>query len=123
MSGQLDMLGVAPSSVVLAPLARPVDARANLDAYITRIRPTLKEREQDVIDAMVRYLGRDGFTDVTGGELAAFSGLPVTSIRPRLTTMAQAGVIRVTASTRPSTAKNELPCHAYYFPTVPPEVV
>lgn len=115
----VDALGCAwcgTKTPYIAPMAP--DAGANLHAYVTRILPTLAEREQAVVRAMRDYFTTTRYPDVTGGELAEFAGLEVTWVRPRLTGLTKRGVLRVTASKRQSRSAKETTCHAYYFPAV-----
>jgi len=46
-----------------------------------RIRPTLTAREREVGLLLARYVAETGRADATGGELAHWSGVPVTRAR------------------------------------------
>ena len=92
----------------------PEPTNANLVAYVDHVKPTQTAKEAVVLDLLARYLTETGHGDATGGELAAWSGVPVTSIRPRLTGLRDKRVVQVTASMRPSRATGENACHAYW---------
>lgn len=59
-------------------------ADASLEGF-ARIQPTLTARERHVLALIECYLKDTSYPDVTGGELAAWSGESILSIRPRLT--------------------------------------
>lgn len=86
-----------------------------------RILPSLTEREIETFILLCDYLRDTGFEDATGGELAAWSGRLITSLRPRLTDLCAKGWIESMAS-RPSRAKYESTCHPYR-PCLPRESV
>jgi hypothetical protein len=87
-------------------------APASLDAF-RHISETLTSREKSIALAMDRYRRETGHDDVTGGELAAFSGIPVTSVRPRLTGLVEKGWLEQAKDTRPSRVQFERPCQPY----------
>jgi len=92
----------------------PEPTNANIVAYVEHVKPTQTAKEAVVIELLTRYLAETGHADATGGELAAWSGMPVTSIRPRLTGLRDKRSVQVTASMRPSRADGEKSCHAYW---------
>lgn len=94
--------------------APPSGANAALITYIERIKPTLTNREHAVLVAVAGYFAAHKFTDVTGGELAKWSGLSIMAVRPRLTGLCKRGVLLRTDSVRKSRAKGEGRCHAYW---------
>lgn len=69
-------------------------APASLEAY-DRVRDSLSARERVVMLGVFTYLQVTGHVDVTGGELAEFLRLPVTSVRPRLTGLCEKGWLHV----------------------------
>lgn len=75
-----------------------------------RIKPTLAEREWNVFVALHELCRRHG--DATGGELATFMGLPVTSVRPRLTGLLEKRLVE-SLSIRASRARGEMRCHPF----------
>lgn len=95
-------------------------APASLEAF-DRIKGTLSEREIQVFLLVHRYTRDTGFDDATGGELAEFCGMPVTSIRPRLTGLHAKGWLE-SGEMRTSRATGEQRCHPYW-PTVPKEAI
>lgn len=93
-------------------------ADTSLEAF-GAICPTLTARERAVFLALSDYCRTHA--DATGGELAADMGLPVTSIRPRLTMLHDKGWI-TRRPARESRCRGELRCHPYSA-TVPREAV
>jgi hypothetical protein len=83
-----------------------------------RIRPTLSARERAVYLGLCDDAGPAG---LTGGELAAAMGIPVTSVRPRLCGLKRKGWIAEFPA-RKSRAQGEGVCHPY-VPAVPREAV
>lgn len=77
-----------------------------------RVKRTLTKREVEVFLALHRYVETSGYHDATGGELAAFSGLSVLNVRPRLTGLDDKGWI-VRLSIRSSRIASEARCHPY----------
>lgn len=77
-----------------------------------QIRPDLRQHELDVFALVWAYLEATGYPDVTGGELAAWSGRLITSLRPRLTGLTQKSWLYAHAK-RASRAKHEGVCHPY----------
>lgn len=92
-------------------------AEASLEAF-AHVCETLNQREIAVMLALHSYLAQTAFPNSTGGELAAFMGLDRTSVRPRLTMLAEKGYVTKTAATRESRHPTELRCHGY-APAVP----
>ena len=94
-------------------------AEASLEVWRERIRPTLTAREVEVFNWLWRYV--NSWTrcpiDATGGELAEFSKLPVTTIRPRLTGLHAKGWIE-RMPIRGSRVRGEARCQPYK-PVVP----
>jgi hypothetical protein len=90
----------------------------SLDAY-RRIWPTLPQRERAVFLSLCDYCREH--EDATGGELAAYMDWPVTSTRPRLTSLEQRGWI-VKTPARSSRIPVEGRCHGYQ-PNVPRQAV
>lgn len=84
-------------------------APASLEAY-ARIVPTLSERERIVFLLVCDYLERTGYADVTGGELASWSGQSILSVRPRLTGLIRKGWLQ-SGAIRSSRAAGESRCH------------
>ena len=107
------------SPTPLFDLAERQLADTSLAAY-QRILPTLTEREIAVFEAVCDYLIQP-YDDVTGAELAEWTGSLVTSIRPRLTGLVAKGWL-LYAPTRPSRARYEGSCHPVR-PAVPREAV
>ena len=85
----------------------------SLEAF-ERIKPTLTEREFRVFESLHDCPPGLG---ATGGELAYILGLPVTSVRPRLTGLLKKGLVEKTP-TRNSRVRSEGRCHGYR-PVVP----
>jgi DNA-binding MarR family transcriptional regulator len=81
-------------------------ADASLEQW-TRVRKSLTLRETRVMQAMAE-MGRDA----TGGELAQLLGWPVTSVRPRLTALADKGLV-LRGAIRQSRVALEGRCHGY----------
>ena len=99
------------------PLLEAAERAPMVDTSLSafeRIKPTLAEREMAVFEALWSWWGHDG---ATGGELAQFMGVPITSTRPRLTGLLAKGLVEKTAI-RNSTVRGEGRCHGYR-PTVP----
>lgn len=111
------MNGPAP---LLELAERQPMAEASLAAW-DRIVLTLSEREVEVFLLVCAYLEATGRKDVTGGELADWSGKLITSIRPRLTGLRKKHWLDSFAM-RPSRAKYESDCHPYRN-AVPKEAV
>ena len=86
-----------------------------------RIVHTLAAREIAVYTATWRYLEDTGYPDVTGGELAAWSGVSILQVRPRLTGLVAKGWL-YTGTLRPSRASGEAKCHPVW-PAVPIEAI
>lgn len=78
----------------------------SLAAY-HRILPTISQRERAVLLALC-----DAARPLTGGELAERMGVPVTSVRPRLTALKDKKLIEK-CPIRRSTARLETTCHPY----------
>jgi predicted transcriptional regulator len=89
----------------LEPRLHPI-ADTSLRAY-ERVCLTLSARERAVLLSLC-----DAGVALTGGELAERMGLDRTSIRPRLTALCDAGVIRKLPA-RVSRAKGESVAHPY----------
>lgn len=102
-------------NIVDAPLLEIAErqpmAEASLAAW-ERIKWTLTEREIEIFLLVCRYLEETGRQDVTGGELADWSGKLVTSIRPRLTGLHDKHWLD-SYDMRPSRARYEGKCHPY----------
>lgn len=79
--------------------------------------PTLPAKRMTVLMEIARYLARTGYEDVTGGELCAATGLPILTVRPRLTELVQAGLL-VKGPVRASRVASEKHCHGVR-PTLP----
>ncbi len=97
---------------LFTPRVHPI-ADTSLAAY-ARILPTLTDRERAVFLALCDEADANG---LTGGELAERMGLPVTSVRPRLTGLYDKGWIG-TLPARKSRVAGEGACHPY-FTTIP----
>jgi hypothetical protein len=78
-----------------------------------RLRPTLNARERAVYLALCAYMEFGGCGDATGGELAAWMGLTVLQVRPRLTGLHAKGYVERTAAPRTSRMPTECRAHAY----------
>lgn len=104
----------------LLQIAERQMAQASLAAW-DRIVFTLSEREIEIFILVCRYIEETGRPDVTGGELADWSGKLITSIRPRLTGLRKKHWLDSLAM-RPSLAKYESDCHPYRN-AVPKEAV
>lgn len=83
-------------------------------AAFDRIRPTLTERERACYLALYDHGGSAG---LTGGELAEAMGWPVTSTRPRLSSLLDKGWVQ-RGPIRASRARGEGRCHVMQ-PCVP----
>lgn len=77
-----------------------------------RIQQTLTPREESVMGAIYDLLAEKHWTDVSGGELAYFTFMDKTSVRPRLTGLHDKGYLERTA-VRSSRAPKEGRCHGY----------
>jgi len=93
-----------------APAPRTV-APASRKAF-ERIEPTLTEREIEIFILVADYLEQTKQPDVTGGELAEWSGKDKTTIRPRLTGLHAKKWLQ-SWHMRPSRARLEGACHPY----------
>jgi hypothetical protein len=93
-----------PDRVTIAPASR--------EGW-ERLAPTLTERELLMVQAVARYLAATHATTVTGGELAAWANLPITSVRPRLTGAHEKGYLTRTPLARTSRAAGEGRAHGY----------
>lgn len=91
-----------------------------MEAY-RHISETLTDREIETFIRVADYIDRTGYPDVTGGELSAWSGVPVTSIRPRLTGLVDKGWLH-TGGLRASRCHGERRCHPVW-PAVPKEAI
>lgn len=91
--------------------ARRQTADTSREAW-DRILPTLSEREEMVFRSLHACMDFTGSLDLTGGELAEWRGIPVTSIRPRLTGLERKGWI-VKTPARLSRAHGEGKAHGY----------
>lgn len=96
----------------------PAIADTSREAF-DRIKPTLTKREIETFLAGCDYVEQTGYDNFTGGELAEFTGRPVTQLRPRLTALAE-GTTRTKGKNwlrslpaRASRAKLEGRCHPY----------
>ncbi len=94
-------------------------ADASLEAF-AHIRQTLTEREIEVFLKVCDYVALTGYQDVTGGELALWADLPVTSVRPRIHGLVHKGWL--TSGAIRSSRVRELRCHPVW-PAVPREAV
>lgn len=101
--------------MTLFDLADRQIADTSLAAY-EAILPTLKRREFDVLLLMFAYLEATGYVNVTGGELAEWSGRDKTSLRPRLHDLHAEGLL--TRWPARASRAGELQC-APYAPAVP----
>ena len=82
-----------------------------------RIVQTLSDREIEVFLLVCRYLDATGYSDVTGHELTDWSGMPVTSVRPRLHGLVKKGWL-LSGESRESRSPKEQRCHPVW-PNVP----
>lgn len=97
-------------------------ADASLDAF-AKLRPNLTQLEIDTFLRVCDYLtAHPHFTDVTGGELAAWANVDRTSCRPRLTGLKNKGWLIQRAGTRKSRVPKEWPCSPY-VPAVPRDAI
>ncbi len=94
-------------------------ADTSLSAF-AHVRETLSEREIAVFLRVCDYVALTGYPDVTGGELAAWAEMPVTSVRPRICGLVEKGWL-LSGAIRASRAK-ELRCHPVW-PALPREAV
>ena len=94
----------------------PQSGNANIIVWCDKVKPNLTARESAVYEALCGYFAANEHQDVTGGELAAWAGLSILSVRPRLTGLYDKGLIRRTDSVRASRAAGESSSHAYYLP-------
>ena len=88
---------------------------ASLEAF-DHLLPTLAKRELEVLHALCRYVEVGGHENATGGELARWAGLSLLQVRPRLTGLAQKGLV-LSGAMRASRCPGELRCHPVW-PTV-----
>lgn len=91
-------------------------APASLDNW-ARILPRLKGDELMVLEALCTAIAAQEHADFTGAELADWSGLPILTVRPRLTGLRKKGYVEAKAR-RQSRIKTEAPSHPY-APVVP----
>lgn len=86
---------------------------ASLEAW-GHVSQTLSEREIEVFTAVARYLNATGYLDVTGGELAAWSGISILAVRPRLTGLVEKGWLQ-SGALRASRVATERRCHPVWL--------
>ena len=87
-----------------------------------RILPSLTQREFEVFLSIWDYLdAHPQYSDVTGGELAAWSHRLITSVRPRITGLIDRGLL-ASGATRKSRERLEGVCHPVW-PLVPREAI
>lgn len=96
----------------LFPQSSPRIAPASQEAFAF-VREHLQEREIAVFKLVARYLRETGYMSVTGGELSEWSGQAVTSLRPRLSGLYDAGWLTRARWTWPSRVSWEKRCHPY----------
>lgn len=93
---------------------------ASLDAYAALL-PHLAAKEWFVLREIYRFLRWSVRADITGGELASFMGVPVTSVRPRVTNLVKRGLLH-SGPMRYSRLPNERRCHPVW-PVLPYDAV
>lgn len=98
---------------LLAPPAERQRAETMADTSLEAfeaILPTLQQREWEVFLLVSDYVSSTGYANVTGGELAAWSGKLITSLRPRITGLVDKGLLH-SWGIRDSRAHLEGRCH------------